>query len=149
MSTASARLYETDFYGWIQSQAGVLRSGNFASLDLENLIEEIESMGKSQHRALESRLEVLAMHLLKWQFQPERRGTSWELTIEDQRDRIAKLLKENPSLKSRVQEAFEEVYRFAVREAARETEIKKSTFPALCPWTFEQAMDPDFWPESV
>jgi len=149
MSTTSARLYETDFYGWIQSQAGVLRSGNFASLDLDNLIEEIESMGKSQHRALESRLEVLVMHLLKWQFQPKRRGTSWELSIEDQRDRIAKLLKENPSLKSRVQAAFEEVYRFAVREAARETKIKKETFPSRCPWTFEQVMSPDFWPESA
>jgi len=149
MSTASARLYETDFYGWIQNQAGVLRAGNFASLDLDNLIEEIEDVGRSRQRALESRLEILVMHLLKWKFQPKRRGTSWELTIEDQRDRIAKLLRENPSLKSRVQEAFEEVYRFAVREAARETKIKKTTFPERCPWTFDQVMNPDYWPESV
>jgi len=148
MSTTSARLYETDFYGWIQNQAGILKAGNFASLDLDNLIEEIEDMGKSRQRALESRLEMLLMHLLKWQFQPKRRGTSWELTIEEQRDRIAKLLRENPSLKSRVQEILGEAYRFAIRLAVQETGLSRSTFPAQCPWTFEQATDPDFWPEA-
>jgi len=76
MKTATARLYETDFYGWIQEQAQTLRSKNFAALDLENLLEEIEDMGKSQQHQLQSRLETLLLHLLKWQFQPTRRGTS-------------------------------------------------------------------------
>jgi len=88
MSTETARLYETDFYGWVQNQAGALRVGNFASLDLDNLIEEIEDMGKSRQRALESRLEILLMHLLKWQFQPEMKGPSWHFTIDEQRAHV-------------------------------------------------------------
>jgi len=149
MNTASSRLYETDFYGWVQQQAGVLKAGNFASLDLDNLIEEIEDMGKNRQRALESRLEILLMHLLKWQYQPKRRGASWEHTIEEQRDRIAKLLRENASLKSRVQEAVGEAYRFAIRSAVREAGRKKATLPEQCPWSFEQAINPDFWPEAA
>jgi len=147
MNTASARLYETDFYGWIQQQAGVLKAGNFASLDLDNLIEEIESMGKSHQRALESRLEVLLMHLLKWQFQPKRRTPSWEHTINVQRDRLADHLLENPSLKPKIPEAQMKAYRYAVKEASQETSLPHSTFPEHCPWTFEQVINPDFWPE--
>jgi len=148
MSTATSRLYETDFYGWVQNQAGVLRAGNFANLDLENLIEEIEDMGKSRQRALESRLEILLMHLLKWQFQPEMKGPSWHFTIDEQRERIAKLLRENPSLKSRIDGILHESYGFAVRLAAQETGLKKTTFPTQCPWTFEQAIDNEFWPDA-
>jgi len=147
MGTLTPRLYETDFYGWIKSQSEFLRSGNFASLDLENLIEEIESMGKSQQRALESRLEVLLMHLLKWQFQPALRGASWMFTIKEQRRRLVDHLKKNPSLKPKIPEAQESAYRYAVFGASRETGMDESSFPPECPWTFKQAMDPDFWPE--
>jgi len=148
MNPASARLYETDFYGWIQQQAGMLKAGSFASLDLENLIEEIEDMGKNRQRALESRLEILLMHLLKWQFQPKRRGVSWTLTIEEQRDRLADHLAENPSLKPKIPEAQAKAYRYAVKGASRETGIPASTFPEQCPWTVEQVMDETFWPEA-
>jgi len=149
MSTTTAQLYETDFYGWLQHQADMLRAGNFASLDRDNLIEEIDSMGKSHQRALESRLEILLMHLLKWQFQPKLAGPSWRATIRVQRDRIDKLLRENPSLKNRLPGAFAEAYRFASGMAETETGIDQSTFPVHCPWTFEQAMHPDFWPEAA
>jgi len=101
--TASTRLYDTDFYGWTQQQADALRTGNLAGVDLDNLIEEIESMGRSEKRELESRIEVLLMHLLKWRYQWGLRSRSWQLTIEDQRDRIAKHLRENPSLKSKIE----------------------------------------------
>jgi len=148
MSTATATLYETDFYGWIQAQADALRTGNLAALDMDNLIEEIEDMGKSEKRELESRLEVLLMHLLKWQFQPELRGKSWQLTIEGQRDRLTGHLRENPSLKSKLPASIQEAYRHAKREATKETGLPVSTFPATCPWTFGQMMDDDFWPES-
>jgi len=147
MSTASARLYETDFYGWIQNQAGVLRAGNFAGLDLDNLIEEIEDVGKSRQRALESRLEILLMHLLKWQFQPDHMTPSWKHTIVEQRKRIAKLMKKNPSLSGVIDESFGDAYEFAVDSASTETGLPASTFPPRCPWTFEQATSPDFWPE--
>jgi len=147
MSTASTRLYETDFYGWIQNQAGVLRAGSFAALDLDNLIEEIESMGKSHQRALESRLEILLIHLLKWQYQTGRRTPSWEHTIKEQRRRIAGHLKKNPSLKSKIPETFAEAYEYAVPSASVETNMPATTFPSACPWTFEQVMDEHFWPD--
>jgi len=148
MNTATAQLYETDFYGWLQHQADTLRSGNFAHLDVANLIEEIDSMGKSHQRALESRLEILLMHLLKWQFQPKMRTPSWRATIHVQRDRIDKLLRENPSLKRRIPKAFDEAYRFAAGLAETETGLDQSTFPERCPWTFEQAIAADFWPQA-
>lgn len=87
--------YNSDFYGWTQEQASLLRSGDLSQLDRENLSEEIESMGNSQRSELESRLEVLFLHLLKWQFQSERQGRSWKLTIEEQRRKIARRLKKS------------------------------------------------------
>jgi len=147
MSSTSARLYETDFYGWIQQQAGVLRAGSFAALDLDNLIEEIESMGKSHQRALESRLEILLIHLLKWQFQPERRSKSWQFTIEEQRDRIVGHLKKNPSLQSSLPDCMQDAYRYARRGAARETQLDSTVFPSECPWTFDEIISEDFWPQ--
>jgi len=149
MSTATAQLYETDFYGWIQNQADSLRARNLSNIDYDNLIEEIESMGKSQQRALESRLEVLLMHLLKWQFQPALRGASWMFTIKEQRRRLVDHLKKNPSLKSKIPEAQEIAYSYAVFGASRETGMDESSFPPECPWTFERAMSPDFWPDST
>jgi len=149
MSTATSQRYQTDFYGWIQDQADALKAGNFTGLDLEHLIEEIEDMGKSQQRTLESRLEVLLMHLLKWQFQPRLRSPSWQFTIKEQRRRIAKLLKKNPSLSSAIGETLADAYESAVSVASAETGIDQSTFPAHCPWTFEQTTAPAFWPEAA
>jgi len=146
MNTTANQLYETDFYGWIQGQVAALRAGNFTAVDWENLIEEVESMGKSQQRSLSSRLEVLLMHLLKWQFQPLLQGPSWRFTIEEQRVRIAILLKENPSLKSKIATCAENAYPHAKRLAARETGLDASTFPAECPWTLDAVLDAQFWP---
>jgi len=148
MAVASARLYETDFYGWIQQQANALKAGSFASLDLENLIDEIESMGKSHQRALASRLEILLIHLLKWQFQPNLRSPSWRHTIREQRRRIGELLQDNPSLKPHIPKAFHSAYSYAVMGASDETGFTEETFPAQCPWTFEQIMETSFWPEA-
>jgi len=145
-STTSSRIYETDFYGWIQHQADAMRTGNLASLDLENLIEEIDGMGKSQQRALESRLEILLMHLLKWQYQPTMQCPSWRFTIREQRNRLADHLAKNPSLKPKIPEAQASAYRYAVFGACRETGLDESVFPPQCPWPFEQAMNHDFWP---
>ncbi|AWK43694.1 DUF29 family protein [Photorhabdus laumondii subsp. laumondii] len=139
--------YNSDFYGWTQEQASLLRSGDLSQLDRENLSEEIESMGNSQRNELESRLEVLFLHLLKWQFQSERQGRSWKLTIEEQRRKIARRLKKNPSLKSELSEISSDAYGDAIIAAERETNIRRSVFPETCPWTFEQIMDENFWPE--
>ena len=93
-------LYDRDFFEWTQCNAALLRAGQLDQADIEHIAEEIEDMGKSQRRALESRLEVLLAHLLKWRFQPDYRGPSWEATIELQRHKLAKLLKEMPDRKS-------------------------------------------------
>jgi len=144
---STATLYDTDFYGWIRCQLAALRTGRLADLDMENLIEEVESMGKSEKRELESRIELLLMHLLKWAYQPERRGASWEATVKAQRRRLAQHLQENPSLKSLVPDIYKKTYGYAVLDAVRETGMAESVFPATCPWTFDEATDADFWPQ--
>ncbi len=138
--------YESDFYGWTQQQAALLKAGQLADLDIKNLIEEVETMGRSEKQALESRLTVLLHHLLKWHYQAERRGRSWQLTIKEQRTRFTKLLRDNPSLKSQLNETLIDAYEFAVLKAAKETTLEIATFPAQCPWPLAQILDPDFYP---
>ena len=142
----STTLYESDFYAWANQQAALLRAGNLSAADIEHIAEEIESMGKTEKRELVSRLTVLLLHLLKWQFQPERRGKSWRTTIRVQRLDLSRHLKDNPSLKSRTPEAIEDAYTTALIEAANETDLPEETFPSACPWTFDQIMDDGFWP---
>jgi hypothetical protein len=140
-------MHDTDFYTWTQEQAALLRQGRLNELDLVNLIEEIEDMGRSEKRELESKLAVLLMHLLKWHYQPERRGASWEGSICEQRIQAKKCLRENPGLKSKLPDAFSEAYDTARFQAMRETGLKRSTFPDICPWSLEQVLDDNFWPD--
>ncbi len=133
-------LYERDFYAWANEQAELLRNGKLAAADIANIAEEIESMGRSEKRELVSRLTVLLLHLLKWRFQPERRGVSWDLSMANARDDLTDHLADNPSLKPLLPEAMATAYRRARRNAALETDLPESTFPADCPWTFDQAM---------
>lgn len=144
MSTASVE--HRDFYAWTQQQADLLRDKKFDQIDLEHLIEEIESMGNSEVRELESRLTVLLMHLLKWQYQPNLQTRSWVLTIKEQRRRIAKRLQQSPSLKSKLQEIVNDAYELARGDAADETGLSESHFPEACPWEYAQLIDMDFWP---
>lgn len=138
--------YDTDFYGWTKEQADFLRSGSLSQLDTQNLLEEIESMGNSQRSELESRLEVLFLHLLKWAFQPSHRGRSWQLTIAELRRKAARRLSKSPSLKRELDEMITDAYGDATLSAARETGMDEKTFPTSCPWTFDQVMDSEFYP---
>lgn len=142
-----SNLYETDFYGWTQQQAALLKDGRLSDLDVMHLMEEIEFMGGSERRELESRLEILFMHLLKWKFQPSHRGTSWTLTIKEQRRKITRHIEKNPSLKSKLPEMATEAYGDAVLSAARETGFDESTFPESMPWTLLQAFEANYLPE--
>jgi hypothetical protein len=144
----SANLYDQDFYAWANEQAGLLRAGKLSEADIEHIAEEIESMGKSEKRELVNRLSLLLMHLLKWQFQATARGTSWRLTIEEQRDRLADHLADNPSLKATLDASIASGYKLAILGAARETKLDRTIFPAVCPWSFDQIMAEDFWPEA-
>ncbi|SJM92012.1 conserved hypothetical protein [Crenothrix polyspora] len=139
--------YEQDFYGWTQEQAALLKSGRLHDLDIANLIEEVESMGRSEKRELENRLVILLQHLLKWRFQPVRRGKSWELTIKAQRIDFFKVLRDNPGLKPRLEQCLIDAYQSAIIRAAQETGLNESDFPVVCPWSFEQITDNSFYPD--
>jgi hypothetical protein len=140
-------LYDQDFYAWANEQARLLRAGDMTQADIEHIAEEIESIGKAEKRELVSRLDVLLMHLLKWRFQPTGRSTSWRLSIEEQRRKLARHLADNPSLKSRLTEAMADAYGDSILAAARETGLDRSLFPTSCPWSFEQIISPYFWPD--
>lgn len=142
--------YDEDFVAWTQHQAIVLREGKRDKMDLLNLAEEIESLGNSVRRELSSRLRVLVVHLLKWHYQPERRleGHSWETTISTQRNDIDDLLHDSPSLRPQVQERLTQQYGKARRQELRETRLAESAVPESCPWTVEQVLNDDFWPDA-
>ena len=131
-------LYEQDFYQWTQEQTEFMKAGALSQLDIPNLIEEIESMGRSEKRELRSRLTVLLMHLLKWDYQTDRRSGSWKSTINTQRMDIDFVLKDNPSLKHNLEIIIDETYRVARQRAADETGLPESVFPLSCPYTVEQ-----------
>jgi len=143
----SEPLYDSDFYGWTHQQAQLLRGGHLAQADIVNIAEEIEDMGKNLKRELESRLKVLFIHLLKWQYQSGHRGNSWRYSIEEQRAELEDHILDNPSLKHKLPQAIERGYKYAITGAAKETGLPKDTFPKTCPWSFEQVMDNEFWPQ--
>jgi hypothetical protein len=143
--------YDTDFFKWTQQQAEALAAGKASELDWANLAEEIESLGRRDWRALESRLDILLMHLLKWIYQPERRqtGRSWASTIREQRLRIGRILRDSPSLRRQVPELLAASYQNARLLAQDETGLSLETFPEACPWTAEQVLDETFWPDNA
>ena len=138
---------DRDFYGWATEQAAFLRAGRLDAVDLANVAEEIESMGRSKKRELVNRLAVLLAHSLKWQFQPALRGKRWRLTIVEQRRRLAMRLKDNPSLKPQLGEACAEAYELALLAAERETDLPGSAFSAMKSWTLAQVVEDGFWLE--
>jgi hypothetical protein len=140
-------LYEQDFWLWTQTMAQALKSGNFSQLDLENLAEEVESLGRSDRRELQSRLTVLLMHLIKWQFQPEMRSGSWKGTLREQRRRIRMVLKDSPSLKPFLADSIDDCYDNAREQAADETGLAVTTFPVSCPYAIEDVLNAEFLPD--
>ena len=139
-------LYDTDFYGWTQEQAQVLSSRDWNRLDIEHLVEEVESLGKQQRQELRSRLSIVLGHLLKWEFQPECRSRSWLATLRIQRRDITRLLKDNPSLKPYLEHAIEDAYDNGRDLAIAETDLPGSRFPVECPYEFDVALDAMFYP---
>lgn len=140
-------LYATDYLQWIETTLEKLRDRNYASVDWENLIEEIEDMGRSERRSLESNLVVILLHLLKWQYQPAARSNSWRASLVEHRRRIRNALQESPSLKPYLQKVFNQGYWDAIEQAAAETGLSVETFPPDCPYTVTEVLDPHFLPE--
>ncbi len=144
---AARALYEVDFYQWAFHNADLLRQGRFAEIDLENIVEELEDMARSSKKELFSRLKVLIMHLLKWQYQPRLRGRSWSATIGNQRTEIEYLLENSPSLRNKIETIIDKGFIAAKRTFEDETGISANELPETCPYTFEQLMDYSFRPE--
>ena len=147
-SGAGDDLYETDFYAWTEQQAALLRAGDFDLADLANIVEEIESSGRSQRAALESAYRLVALHLLKMMFQPERAGRSWRVTVTRERVAAARVLRDNPGLKAKKTELFASAYQDAREEAAGETGLPLSVVPKAPPFGLEAIDDRDFWPHA-
>ena len=130
--------YETDVVAWAEGQAEALRARRFDDLDLENLAEEIGDVSRREAEALESHLETLLMHLLKWRHDPDHRSRSWQGTIRVARHKMAKLLRDSPSLRPRLPTLVEDAYPAARIRAGVETGLAEETFPAACPFTLDQ-----------
>ena len=141
-------LYEQDFYTWAFNQANLLREGKFEQLDLSHLVEELEDLGNRHYDRLESRFIQLIAHLLKWQVQHWKQTNSWRATIRVQRTAIAKLLRRNPGLKSRLDEAMRESWPEARDLAIVETDLPDEQFPEVCPFSLEAVLSEDFWPDA-
>ena len=140
--------YESDVVAWANEQAALLRAGRFDQLDLANIAEEIEDVGKSEKRELASRIAVLLAHLLKWQYQPELRSSSWQRTLKTQRKVVAIHLGQVPSLKPKLNDSewLEIVWGDAVTLASKETGLDADIFPEVCPWSLETALQADWVP---
>ena len=147
MAQSLISLYETDYYAWALQNAELMKQGRFEDLDTAHLIEEIESMGASEKRALENSLIELMLHLLKWQFQKKRRGSNWEISIHKQRIAVEKILHDNPSLKYQLHERILECYVYASRYVVAETKLLLTKFPTECPYSMEQLADTEYMPD--
>ncbi len=138
--------YDEDLYQWTLEQGRALRDRATNALDYDNLAEEIESLGRSDKREIESRLENLLVHLLKWRCQPEWRSVSWEASIDEARRRIGRVIEDSPSLRSYPGEVLSKAYRYARRnKAIRALELLH--LPENCPWVIEDVLSEEFLPD--
>lgn len=139
-------LYELDFYQWAIHNADLLRQGKLNEIDIDNIAEEIEDMGINKKHEIASRLMILIMHLLKWQYQSQRRSRSWKSTISTQRAELEIVFENSPSLKYGIEAVIVKSYKRAMILFEDQTGISKKTLPDVCPYTFEQLSNYDFLP---
>lgn len=140
------RAYDRDFHAWTQRTAELLRAGRFEEADIEHVAEEIEDMGRREVRELNSRVQILLAHLLKWQTQSDQRSPSWRSTITVQRLELEALLTQSPSLRPKLEGGLVDNYARAVKRAAAETGLAADRFPAASPYRVDQILDEDFLP---
>jgi Domain of unknown function DUF29 len=145
----NANLYDQDFYAWTQTTAALIRQDKWHEVALECVAEELESLEKRDRRELGSRLQVLLLHLLKWQGPPGQRGHShsWYDTIVEQREQIQDLLADSPSLRPQLPVLLAQRYPRARRKALNEIGLPDMALPQTCSWTAEQILDEAFWPD--
>jgi Domain of unknown function DUF29 len=139
--------YTADFNLWIKQTAQLLRQRRWHDIDLEHLIEEVEDLGKSERRGIASQLTRLLLHLLKWQYQPERRSDSWLDSITDARTQIELAIQDSPSLKNYLAEQLEESYQRSRRQASQQTKMPIAAFPPECPYPLDLVLQENWFPE--
>ncbi|HHP7231554.1 MAG TPA: DUF29 domain-containing protein [Xenococcaceae cyanobacterium] len=145
-TTYNNNLYERDYHLWLLHTARLISEGKLQEVDTANLIEEIKDMGRSEQRAIESNLVVVLLHLLKYQYQPDKRTNSWRASIREHRRRLKRAFRLSPSLKRYFEEVFDECYQDSREQAADETELSLNTFPQKSPFTPSEALNPDYLP---
>lgn len=144
MATVLETLYDTDFCEWAHSVAARLRAGEIEGLDLENIAEEIEDLGKRDRREVRSRLLSLLAHMLKWDYQRQLRSESWAATIREQRKQLKLIFGDSPSLVRHARSGIADLYRGAVEEASAETELAEDAFPRQCPYAWQDIFEREF-----
>jgi len=146
MANKNKEHYNRDFYAWAIHNASLLREGKLSEIDIDNIAEEIESMGKSEKRELISRMAILIAHLLKWQLQPMRQSRSWKCAIEEQRFELSELLAESPSLKNELEKNLAHAYKRSLLIVEKETGMAKKVLPKTCPFSLKQIFNQKFFP---
>ncbi len=146
--TIDSSLYHQDYYLWLNATTKLLQKGKFEQVDLVNLIEEIQDMGRREKRGIKNNLIVLLMHLVKYKYQPQKRSNSWRHTIRERRRRLRDYFSDSPSLKGYFQDVFAQCYLDACKEAADETGLSINIFPTESPFTPEATLNPDYLPEN-
>ena len=147
-NTNTSSLYDQDYYLWLKNTAKLIQEGKFSEIDTVNLVEEIEDMGKSEKRSVESNLVILLLHLLKYQYQPSKQSNSWKASIREHRRRLKKTFRDSPSLKRYFEQVFTECYQDAREQASDKTGLPLDTFPSESPFTPTQVLNPDYLPET-
>lgn len=146
MTVTKPKLYEIDYSQWLEGTVALLRDHSFSQLDLPHLIEELETLGRSEKRVLRSHLRILLLYLLKWQYQPAKRSSSWQASLRNARREIEDILRDSPSLKSHLVDSVSWCYLRSRKDAARETGLQIGTFPQDCPYPLGQILNEDCWP---
>jgi hypothetical protein len=147
MGISNHELHKKDFYAWTKETVQLLKEGKLSEVNVMNIAEEIDDMGNSEKRGVVSQISRLITHLLKWKYQPVLRGNSWKNTIKAARVEIADFFNDSPSLKNEVVTKFAIAYKKALYVASTETGIDETNFPKECPFTLEQCLDENFFPE--
>lgn len=140
-----AQLYDQDYHSWLESTIQHLKSSNFSEVDWENLIEELEDMGRSEKRAVYSNLKILLLHLLKYRYQPEKRSKSWLSSICEHRQRLHRSFRESPSLKNYFEIVIPESFEDARELTSKETGLNINSLPNECPFSIEEILDREFF----
>ncbi len=139
--------YMKDFYSWAREQIKLLKKGQFDKLDVPNLIKELQTKGRCEEQEIERRLTLLLVYLLKWKHQPAKRKKSWKLMIQEERKEYGHVLKENKSLKQKLENILSNAYDLARVKAAKKSGLNINTFEITCPWVLDDITDDDFYPK--